>query len=110
MNYTAKQRDQYNHDRDITCERLGITVNQYNWFRRIGNDLHKWYEESCNGTVEDALYEQSTDTLYEKADKKAKELGLHIFYQTDPRGATIYLSHDKIEDNNYNRFGSECIY
>ena len=116
MNYSKKAREIYNHDRAITCERLGISENQYNWFRREGQRLHQIYEWNCNGVeldgteVTEERYNELTTPLYEKIDKKAKELNLYIFYQTDPRGATIYLSKDPIADNNYNHMGSECIY
>lgn len=108
--YTKKQKDQYNHDRDIVCDRLGITIKQYNMFRRYGQQLKQIYEDSCNGIIEETEYIYQVDMITRFTDKHAKELGLKIFYQTDPRGATIYLSHDKIEDNNYNRVGSECVY
>ena len=120
MNYTAKEREIYNQDRQITCERLGITVNQYNWFRRKGQILHTIYENDCNGHWNERL--QKEDTIARDTDEReeqvtndaiasrCKELGLHYFLQTDPRGATIYLSHEPIEHNNYNRSGSHCIY
>ena len=110
MEYTLKEREAYNRDRDITCERLGITKNEYNSFRLNGQALHNIYEMSCNGEIEEDQYQSATGRLYAKLDAKAKELGLYIFYQTDPRGATIYLSKEPIADNNYNRLGSECIY
>ena len=111
MSYTTKQREQYNHDRDLTCERLGISKNQYNQFKRWGQALHKIYEDNCNGEYDsEEVYEADCNIYYVKANTLAKMLGLHIFYQTDPRGATIYLSKEPIEYNNYNRWGSECIY
>lgn len=109
MSYTAKQREYYNHDRKLVCEALNITVNQYNAFRRIGSALHAIYENDCNGLYSDEEeYNKNTAPLYEKADKMAKDLGLFIYYQTDPRGATIYLDTKEIPDNNYNR--AHCIY
>lgn len=108
MYYSKKQREYYNEQRAVTCERLGITNNQYNWFRRIGTELHKLYEQNCNGELTEGQYEAYTDVFYDKANQKAKELGLHIFYQTDPRGATIYLDRVEIPENNYTR--AFCIY
>lgn len=106
--YNKKQREEYNHDRDITCERLGIDKNTYNWFRLNGQALHNIYEMSCNGEIEEDQYEGETTKLYTKIDEKAKNLGLYIFYQTDPRGATIYLDTKEIPDNSYNN--AYCIY
>jgi len=108
--YNKKQRDQYNQMRTRICEELGITKNEYNSFRLNGQALCNIYTLSCNGEIEEDQYEGETTKLYTKLDNKAKELGLFIFYQTDPRGATIYLSKEKIANNNYNRPGSECIY
>ena len=117
--YSAKQREYYNHDRSIVCERLHITKNEYNSFRRYGQSLHSIYENQCNG------FKTITGAWDEVAEKKAndketlivakvialaKSLKLFYYFQTDPRGATIYLSFDPIEDNNYNRLGAECIY
>lgn len=107
--YNKKQREMYNLDRDITCEKLGITVNQYNQFRRLGSVLHTIYELSCNGDLSEEQYEADTNNVYAKADKLAKDLGLKIFYQTDPRGATIYLSRDPISENSYNT-SAQCVY
>lgn len=110
MVYSKKEREQYNRDRMMTCERLQIRELDYNAFRRLGQKLHSLYEDDCNGLLTEKEYEKDTNVFYEKADKLAKRLNLYIFYQTDPRGATIYLSKDPIADNNYNRLGSECIY
>lgn len=116
MSYTKNQHENYNRDRDITCARLGISVNDYNYLRRIGQQLHRIYEWSCNGVddngneMTDERFSDYTLPLYNKAYAKCKILKLHIFYQSDPRGATIYVSKDPIESNNYNRLGSECIY
>lgn len=124
MTYTKKQRDQYNHDRDITCERLGITKNEYNAFRRIGEQLHQIFEWSCNGYKgQEAIYEGNriineytnereeidANPLYDKVYFLAGKHNLYVYIQTDPRGATIYLSKNPIPKNDYNR-SAECIY
>ena len=109
MNYTKKEREYYNIQRDRTCERLSITKNQYNWLRRKSEELHKVYENNCNG-----LYEQEYDYIREARakegviHKKALDLCLFDYFQTDPRGATLYLDKDPIPDNNYTN--ACCIY
>lgn len=116
MQYSKKQREEYNRSRALTCANLGITESQYNWFRRIGNQLHSIYEDSCNGLIqysenkpaEAGSYEALTNPLYEKAEAKAKSLNLYIYFQTDPRGATIYLDREPIAENAYNR--ASCIW
>ena len=116
MSYTKKEREYYNQDRERACQRLGITKNQYNWFRREGEKLHKIYEWQCNGVDDRGFSSEKTQQTWEKwenehytkATSKAKKLGFYIFYQTDPRGATIYLDIKEIPDNNYTQ--AVCIY
>jgi len=108
--YLKNEREEYNARREAVCTELNITKNQYNWLRRNGECLHNIYENACNGFLTEEAEEKATDRLYAEIDTKAKILGLHIFYQTDPRGATIYASKNAIERNNYNRSGCYCIY
>lgn len=89
--YTLKERKEYNENRDRACERLNITKNQYNWLRRKGNELHKLYEDNCNGVIDEAQSTEQENNLYDIVDEYVKELNLFVYYQTDPRGATIYL-------------------
>lgn len=110
--YSKKQREEYNLERDITCELLGITINQYNQFRRMGEALHKLYERQCNGYTQQFFEDQDNEReqiFNDKATKLATTLGLNIHFQTDPRGATIYLSHELIPENSYNT-SAHCIY
>ena len=106
--YTRKEREYYNEQRKRTCETLGITKNQYNWLRRKGQALHKIYEDSCNGMLAESDFERLTDSIYDVANTYVKKLGLFVFYQTDPRGATIYLDTKEIPENNYTQ--THCIY
>lgn len=102
------KRGYYNLHRDGVCEALKLTKNQYNWFRRKGEILHQMYEFNCNGDFTEERYEEVTKPIYKVVDAKAKELGLYVYYQTDPRGATIYVDNQPIPDNNYTR--AYCIY
>jgi hypothetical protein len=106
--YTKQERDMYNKDRDFTCERLGITKNQYNWFRRLSEQLRKTYEDNCNGDIAESEYTTKVSKAEVKITNRAKELGLYYFLQTDPRGATIYLSKEFVDDTNY--ISASCIY
>lgn len=108
--YTKKGRELYNHDRQIVCKDLNITTYQYNWFRRKGEELRRIYTSNCNADYTEQEYEQMTIKVETKVLKKVNELSLFVYFQTDPRGATIYLSKEPIEYNNYNRSGSHCIY
>lgn len=109
MTYTTQERTRYNEDRSITCKRLGITENQYNWLRRKGQALHKIYEDNCNGVINsDNEYDNAVDPIYSDVETYCKGLGLFVYYQTDPRGATIYVDRKPIPENNYNQ--AHCIY
>ncbi len=108
MNYTQEERTDYNLHRDNVCRGLGITHNQYNYLRRLGSILHAIYEANCNGTIEESDYELETSSVYSKCDKYVKYLGLFVYYQADPRGATIYVSENEIPRNNYT--SAYCIY
>lgn len=111
MNYTTKQREQYNIDRERACTALGITVNQYNWFRRLGNELNLKYTRSCNGYTQPFFEEQDDkrEELWTKqAVDKANKLKLHVYFETDPRGAPLYLDTKPMDQTNYN-YG-HCIY
>src|SRR3990167_4882557 len=108
MNYTKTEREHYNKDKEITCQQLGITKNQYNWLRRKGQELHRLYEDNCNGAFQnESEYENLVNPIYEDVNTYIKNLGLFVYYQTDPRGATIYLDKKPIPENNYNQ--THCI-
>jgi hypothetical protein len=103
MTYTNKERAEYSEQRKRACERNGITENQYNWLRRKGQALHAHYERNCNGTTTEADYSRNTNLLYESVEKYVKKLNLHVYFQTDPRGATIYIDREPLTDSAYNR-------
>lgn len=105
MQYTTQERNEYNIQRAKECALLGIQKNQYNSFRLLGEKLRNLYVMNCNGEINEEDYESKTQELYVKADKKAADLGLFIYYQTDPRGASLYLSTDPMTDSNYSMNG-----
>lgn len=109
MTYTKKEKAEYNEQRQRTCDALGIAGNDYNAFRRLGEKLRKIYADNCNGGVYEVegSYEAACHPLEQKAGKMAAKYGLHIYFQTDPRGATIYLDKTPI-NNDYS--SAHCIY
>lgn len=108
MTYTKKEREQYNEYRKAVCERLKIDENEYNKLRRYGSALRALYVADCNGDIDQEDYALETDRLYKLCDNFCKRLRLNVFYQSDPRGATIYVSKEPIPDNNYTI--ASCIY
>ena len=104
MGYSKKAREEYNIRRQNICNMLGITKNRYNAYRRIGDALRKIYENNCNGLYEtESHYELACLPYEQAAGGMARKDGLHIYYQTDPRGATIYLDKIEIPNNNYTK-------
>jgi hypothetical protein len=114
MTYTKKEREQYNEQRDRIIEKLGIDKNDYNYFRKKGEELHKLYEQDCNGEVTEKRYNKIEKQLMTRINtrlkkiKKEKGLTLYVYIQGDPRGATIYLDNVEIPANNYTM--AECIF
>jgi hypothetical protein len=107
--FTVKERARYNEYRQITCKRLSITENQYNWFRREAEKLHRLYEDNCNGIFEsESQYLKDTEAIEGKIMVKAGGLKLYQYFQTDPRGASLYLDIKPIPENNYTQ--ANCIY
>jgi hypothetical protein len=111
------KREQYNEYVFRVCSALDIDRQDYLLFRRRGATLHRLYEEQCNGyqdykgdwserlTQESEAKEQR---LYDLVENQARELGLYVYFQTDPRGATIYLDKEPVPENNYTR--AHCVY
>ena len=106
--YSKKERNEYNEQREKVCKSLMITKNNYNWLRRKGEGLHKLYEDNCNGDIGEASYEVETKTIYDLVNEYITSIKLYVYYQTDPRGATIYLDKEPIPENNYTR--AICIW
>lgn len=111
-NYTRKERAQYNIDRERRCERLGITTNQYNRFRRLAEKLSRIDEWRCNGTRDTSYnghneyteeeYLRDEILLIETIAYQAGLCGLKgMYHQTDPRGCSLYLDLDHIPYDNY---------
>ena len=109
--YTKKEREYYNQHRANVCERLNITKNQYNWFRRKGQAIHTILENYCNGyedKTKEAEDEREEQVLTDAVEAECHNLGIYGFFQTDPRGATIYLDKSPITQMNYTN--TSCIY
>jgi hypothetical protein len=111
MQYSSDERKYYNQYRLNACDRLSISKLKYNQFRRLGEALHRIYENDCNGLYEsEDASEQAATPLYAKVFKLINNNHpcLFVYYQTDPRGATIYLDTQPIKRDSYNN--AVCIY
>ena len=89
---SKKERAEYNIQRQKTCEKLGISVNRYNAYRRKGEALHRIFESNCNGDYQTtADYDIAILPLRQDLEGMARQNELYLYIQSDPRGATIYL-------------------
>ena len=99
------------------CSELGINDNVFNTFKKIGKELQNIYTNQCNGYLtkdnKEDVYTLQKEEVREKylthrATEFADEHNLYIYFQTDPRGATIYLSREELTESNYTN--GSCIY
>lgn len=103
MTYTKQERERYNLIRQRISDDLNITVNQYNWFRRKANELNNIYINNCNGEYTEEEYILAVEPLEQAILNKATKAGLYVYFQRDPRGASLYLDTQPIPDNNYSK-------
>ena len=108
MSYTKKDRKYYNEQRERSCKRLGITKNDYNWYRRKGEALRKVFENDCNGLYIEDEFENACRPLEKLIRARASKQELCLYIQRDCRGASVYLDKVVIPANNYNQ--AVCIY
>ena len=67
---------------------------------KIGKKLNRFYTHSCNG-YNSEKYDRLALKWEKEAETIAQSIKLHIFFQTDPRGGTIYVDNKPIKNNNY---------
>lgn len=71
---------------------------------KLAKRLRTYYTHSCNGYN----YEKY-DRLAEKLEIKIKEIAqgvhLYVYFQTDPRGGTLYVAMKPIDQQTYTRDG-----
>lgn len=105
----ALESIRYDSHVQLTCKALGITEKEYKWFKKQGDKLHAIYENNCNGDYRDeGDFIRAEHDIQVEIAKKLIDHNLHVYYQTDPRGATIYLDKEEIPENSYNN--AHCIY
>lgn len=117
---------------DLTSDlaRLGLSRSDIDSLRRYAGILHRWYEEECGdsndrmswaierdeatklayrvfyphvGQSYRALIRDRESSSRRGIERIAKAQDLHVYYQTDPRGAPIYLSREPMTDSDYTR-------
>lgn len=111
MNYTKTETEHYNQHRDNVCETLGITKNQYNYLRRLAGHLSDNDTDYANGVIEEADFDKKDDAILIRILNYLHKFKpeTNIYHQTDPRGASLYISNgEKLTQMNYTN--ASCIY
>lgn len=110
-NYTKTERQNYIAHRQRVCNELNITVNDYNYFRRLNNDYNKLFTDNCNGVMDEYSYWKQFNHLNAVLISRMARMNrfdINHFIQTDPRGASVYLSLEAMSPMNYTN--GHCIY
>jgi hypothetical protein len=104
------QKEEYNRHRIFTCNELNITKNQYNYIRRVAKKINQMDCNSCNGDIDNRLYDKLFLTTYSALEDYIKKINkdLYIYHQSDPRGASLYLAKHRIDGETYHH--AQCIY
>lgn len=120
----------------MTNRGLKVNIGIANTLRRAEMILHRWAELECGdgnnyqswaierdeatGKPFMTIYPHDGKTRrYAVADREAgalrrvaalcKELNLHFYHQTDPRGCALYISTEPLTNSNYSRGIPCCI-
>lgn len=104
---TRRERD--NLDRQIDCKRLGLTVPEYNQFRRLSKKLRRVYLANTNAEISEGDYNAQAGMLEFKINELAKKHELYTFFQTDPRGSALYLDVTPENTNEQDYMYAVCI-
>jgi len=83
-----------------TLRDLKYAVDIIDELKKIGNSLCKLDVADCNCGLT-PRQEKRRENLECKAKKLAAKLGLYIYHQPDPRGATLYLLENENKADNY---------
>jgi hypothetical protein len=87
---------------------VSVSINVYKRLLPVASRLHKIAERQCNGYTDtdwgrkqEARDVRKEASLLNKAISLALEVGLYIYHQTDPRGVSLYLIDNTMNDTNY---------
>jgi hypothetical protein len=68
--------------------------------RKISRSLNQLYTLGCNQSLTEKQVKRE-ENLEKKAIKMAKEIGFKIYFQTDPRGCSVFIGNKDINKSNY---------
>ena len=90
-----------------TLTTVANAVHAYKALQPIAKRLQTIYTHQCNGYDYKGM-EAKCANLQTKANLICERIGLKCYHQTDPRGASIYIIDETMNDTNYNQ--GICIY
>ena len=86
----------------ITLRELGQIPRTMDAFRTLSAQLHHQDENACNYGLT-PRQEKRVTTLEANDETLAQTLGYHAYHQSDPRGASLYLIDETMNDTNYHQ-------
>jgi hypothetical protein len=76
-------------------------IRQLDRLRKIAHTIHRLDENACNYELSKRQETRLKNLLIE-AEGIASNLGLKIYHQRDPRGKSLYLINEEMDETNYN--------
>lgn len=84
----------------MTLRDVGGIAKTIDALRKISGQLHHQDENACNYGLS-PRQEKRVANLEAQAETLAQSLGYHAYHQSDPRGASLYLIDETMNDTNY---------
>jgi hypothetical protein len=80
---------------------------KYNYLLKLSKKLSTIDTHACNGTkyTTDDVYNDATEKVFDKIRIVLLTTRLHFYHQSDPRGASLYVSKEKLTHDNYSSKG-----
>lgn len=87
--------------KQISFYELKCFVSWYDDLKKIQRKLNKIDCDMCNGNIDEAKYKKKTAKLIDRAEHLVKGYDLKAYHQTDPRGCSLYIITEDMNDTNY---------
>lgn len=86
----------------VELRELGRIKTILEQLKKVSGQLHHQDKNACNYGLSDR---QTTRVahLEQQAEALAQELGYHAYHQSDPRGASLYLIDETMNDSTYSQ-------
>jgi hypothetical protein len=104
----TKQRQKYEQLLAFTTMAKGSNytiADNFIRLSRLADKPSRIDTQSCNGDLLEADYDKVLDRIEEKLNALLSPQNIYWFHQRDPRGASLYISLEKLTQENYNSRG-----